>query len=121
MRVNFRVGLPAVLTIGALLLSPVLSAAQTSSKPTMKQSTTKKHPAKKPVPPLVPVGTDLKVRINDTLSSKQSHVGDRFIATVIDPSRFDEAKVHGHISSIQKSGTVSGRTSINLAFDSIQL
>jgi hypothetical protein len=73
------------------------------------------------VAPLVPVGTDLKVRLNETLSSKDSRVGDRFTATVIDPSRFDEAKVTGTISSIQKSGKIKGRTSMNLAFNSIQL
>src|SRR4051794_18844275 len=71
--------------------------------------------------PLVPVGTDLKVRINDTLSSKDSRIGDRFTATVINPSRFDEARLNGHISSIQKSGKIKGRTSMNLAFDSVEL
>src|ERR1700750_3186529 len=71
--------------------------------------------------PLVPVGTDLKVRINDTLSSKDSRIGDRFTATVIDPSRFDEARINGHVSSIQKSGKIKGRTSMNLAFDSVEL
>ena len=71
--------------------------------------------------PLVPSGTDLKVRLNDTLSSKDSRIGDRFTATVIDPSRFDEARLTGHISSIQKSGKIKGRTSMNLAFDSVEL
>ena len=100
----------AVLTIIALVaLSPVTSAQ------TKKKTTTKR------VVPLVPVGTDLKVRINDTLSSKESRVGDRFTATVIDPSRFDEARLNGHISSLQKSGKVKGRTSMNLAFDSIEM
>jgi len=69
---------------------------------------------------LVPIGTDLKIRINQTLSSKDSRVGDKFTATVVDPDRFDEAVVRGHISSIQKSGKVKGRTSMNLAFDSIE-
>jgi hypothetical protein len=87
--------------------------AQTKTAP--KRRTTKK------VVPLVPVGTDLKVRLNDTLSSKDSRVGDRFTATVVDPSRFDEARLYGHISSIKKSGKVKGRTSMNLAFDSIEL
>ena len=117
MKTDFRISLLVVLTIAALLCSPLLASAQT---PTMKHTTTKKHPPKKVVP-LVPVGTDLKVRTNETLSSKDSRVGDRFTATVIDPSRFDEAKAFGHISSIQKSGTVKGRTSMNLAFDSVQL
>jgi hypothetical protein len=83
--------------------------------------TTKKRTTTKRVAPLVPAGTDLKVRINDTLSSKNARIGDRFTATVLDPSRFDEARLSGHISSIQKSGKVKGRTSMNLAFDSIVL
>jgi hypothetical protein len=84
----------AVFTILALVsLSPVTSAQTTKKKTTAKR-----------VVPLVPVGTDLKVRINDTLSSKSARVGDRFTATVIDPSRFDEARLSGHVSSIQKSG-----------------
>jgi hypothetical protein len=103
--------LMAVLAIVALVSTSAVASAQTK-----RRTTTKKR-----VVPLVPVGTDLKVRINDTLSSKNSRVGDRFTATVIDPSRFDEARVFGHISSIQKSGKIKGRTSMNLAFDRIEL
>lgn len=105
----------ALITIIALFSSAVWVSAQTK-KPTAQRRTTTRR-----VAPLVPVGTDLKVRINDTLSSKDSRVGDRFTATVIDPSRFDEARVTGHISSIQKSGKIKGRTSMNLAFDSVEL
>ena len=104
----------ALITIIALFSSAVWVGAQT-------KRTTKKRTTTRRVAPLVPVGTDLKVRINDTLSSKDSRVGDRFTATVIDPSRFDEARVTGHVSSIQKSGKVKGRTSMNLAFDSVEL
>jgi len=103
-----------LITIIALFGSAVWASAQT--KPTAKKRTTTKR-----VVPLIPAGTDLKVRINDTLSSKDSRVGDRFTATVIDPSRFDEARLTGHISSIQKSGKVKGRTSMNLAFDSVEM
>jgi len=69
----------------------------------------------------VPAGTQLRVRLNDTLSSKGSRVGDRFTATVVDPSRYDEATVNGHIRSIRKSGRVQGRTTMSLAFDSVRL
>ena len=103
----------AVLTIIALVSGAVLTSAQTTKKRT---TTTTRRAV-----PLIPVGTDLKVRINDTLSSKESRVGDRFTATVIDPSRFDEARLNGHISSIQKSGKIKGRTTMNLAFDSVEL
>jgi hypothetical protein len=66
------------------------------------------------------VGTDLKVRLNDTLSSKTARVGDQFTATVIDPAKYSEARVHGHVASIFKSGKVNGRTTMNLAFSSIE-
>ena len=110
MRNIFRTLLVLGLVIG---LAP-FALAQT--KPAIKKRTTTRRAV-----PLVPVGTDLKVRINDTLSSKDSRIGDRFTATVIDPSRFDEARINGHISSIQKSGKIKGRTSMNLAFDSVEL
>lgn len=109
-----RNGLRSVLVLTLILGLTSIGFAQT--KPTAKRRTTTKR-----VVPLVPVGTDLKVRINDTLSSKESRIGDRFTATVIDPSRFDEARLYGHISSIKKSGKVKGRTSMNLAFDSVEL
>lgn len=96
-----------------LLALPVAAGAQT-----------KKPRLRKPAPrvvPLVPVGTNLKVRLNDTLSSKESRAGDKFTATVMDPVRFNEATVRGHIRSIVKSGKVKGRTTMNLAFDAIEL
>jgi hypothetical protein len=111
---KMKSGLTILFVIVALFSSAVWAGAQT--KPTAKKRTTTKR-----VVPLVPVGTDLKVRINDTLSSKSARIGDRFTATVIDPSRFDEARLTGHVSSIQKSGKVKGRTSMNLAFDSVEL
>ncbi|HJY26937.1 MAG TPA: hypothetical protein VJ306_02790, partial [Pyrinomonadaceae bacterium] len=114
MRNLFHNRLRTILILGLILGLAPLTFAQT--KPGLKRRTTTRR-----VVPLVPVGTDLKVRINDTLSSKDSRIGDRFTATVIDPSRFDEARLNGHISSIQKSGKIKGRTSMNLAFDSVEL
>ena len=110
LRNRLRVILVLTLVLG---LAPVAFA---QTRPTAKRRTTARRVVR-----LVPVGTDLKIRINDTLSSKDSRIGDRFTGTVIDPSRFDEAKVYGRISSIKKSGKIKGRTSMNLAFDSIEL
>jgi hypothetical protein len=115
MTLLLRNGLRTILLLTLVLGLTSIGFAQT--KPTAKRRTTTTRRAV----PLVPVGTDLKVRINDTLTSKESRVGDRFTATVVDPSRFDEARVYGHISSIQKSGKIKGRTSMNLAFDSVEL
>ena len=115
MKPLFHNPLRAILIFSLILGMASFGFAQT--KPGLKRRTTTTRRAV----PLVPVGTDLKIRINDTLSSKDSRIGDRFTATVINPSRFDEARLNGHISSIQKSGKIKGRTSMNLAFDSIQL
>ena len=102
-------------TLAVLLAMPLIVSAQTT-KPRLRRTTTARR-----VVPLVPAGTDLKVRLNDTLSSKDSRVGDKFTATVINPARFDEGRVYGHIKSIVKSGRIKGRTTMNLAFDSITL
>jgi hypothetical protein len=115
MRYFHRNNLSVLLILALVLGIAPLSFAQT--KPSLKKGTTRRKTAA----PLVPIGTDLKVRINDTLSSKQSRINDHFTATIMSPTRFDEAKVFGHISSIDKSGKIKGRTSMNLAFDRIEL
>jgi hypothetical protein len=114
---NMKTFLRIVSVAIVIALLGVEATTHAQTKPALKRRTTTTRRAA----PLVAVGTDLKVRLNDTLSSKQSRVGDRFTATVIDPSRFDEARVTGHVSSIQKSGKIKGRTSMNLAFDSVEL
>lgn len=70
---------------------------------------------------IIAVGTELKARLNKTLSSDDSRVGDRFTATVLSPNRYEGARITGHVSSIEKSGRVKGRTTMTLAFDSIRL
>jgi outer membrane lipoprotein SlyB len=70
---------------------------------------------------LVPAGTELRIRLSKTLSSKDARAGDRFTATVVNPSRYEQARVSGHIRSITKSGRVEGRTTMSLSFDSIRL
>src|SRR6202171_6595567 len=104
-----------LIVFSILIALPMVVTAQ-RTKPRLRRAAPRAT-----TPVLVPVGTNLKVRLNDTLSSKESRAGDRFTATVIDPVRFNEAIVHGHIRSIVKSGKVTGRTTMNLAFDSIDL
>lgn len=115
MKLSIAKRLISLMALTAMFTLPLIAEAQT--KPRLKRGARRTTAVK----PLVPVGTNLKVRIEDTLSSKDNRVGDRFTATVLDPVRFNEATVTGHVSSIQKSGKVKGRTSMNLAFDSIRL
>jgi hypothetical protein len=90
-----------------------------SSKPTVRRRAPRAKRAPR-VAPVIPIGTNLRVRLNDELSSKDSRVGDRFTATVVNPARYEEATVRGHVSSIRKSGKVQGRTTMTLAFDSFE-
>ncbi|MDQ1640205.1 MAG: hypothetical protein QOF62_3544 [Pyrinomonadaceae bacterium] len=114
----------SLLTLLVMLSLPMLVAAQRRTRPRLRRTvrrTTTTRTGTTPLGPIVPVGTNLKIRIEDGLSSKDSRVGDRFTATALDPVRFNEGRITGHISSIQKSGKIQGRTSMNLAFDTIAL
>ena len=113
----------SLLTLLVMLSLPMLVAAQRRTRPRLRRAArrTTTRTTTTPIGPIVPVGTNLKIRIEDSLSSKDSRVGDRFTATALDPVRFNEGRITGHISSIQKSGKIQGRTSMNLAFDTISL
>src|ERR1700730_14815410 len=101
----------AMLAIGMMLSVSDLTSAQ-------RRRRSRRRPVRRvvttPTPPptsttvAVPLGSDLKVRLNDTLSSKDSRVGDKFTVTVIDPVKYNEATINGHIASIIKSGKIKG-------------
>jgi len=55
--------------------------------------------------------------LDDILTSVDSEVGDPFSATVVDEGEYRNARVYGHISGIDTSGRIKGRTSIVLRFD----
>lgn len=100
------------------LLAALVSTALPNPTASAQTRRTRRRPA---TTTLVPVGTQLRIRMNDTISSKEGRAGDKFTATVVNPSRYEEAKVSGHIRSIRKSGRVEGRTTMSLSFDSIRL
>jgi hypothetical protein len=122
MKLSVSKRLVSIAVVLTMLVLPLLAEAQTRRRPRLRRAPVRRTTTPPvPVGPLVPIGTNLKIRVEDTLSSKDSRVGDRFNATVLDPVRYNEARVTGHIGSIQKSGKIKGRTSMNLAFDSIEL
>jgi hypothetical protein len=61
--------------------------------------------------------TALRVRLDDTLTSVDSQVGDPFSTTVVDEGEFRNARVYGHLAGIETSGRIKGRTSMALRFD----
>jgi len=72
-------------------------------------------------PVYVPNGTELRIRLSSPISTKTGRAGDTFRATVVSPSTFESAVVEGHIATLNKSGRVSGKTELALAFDSLTL
>src|ERR1700750_1651728 len=65
----------------------------------------------------VPQDTAVRIRLDDTLTSTDSEVGDPFSATVVDAGEYQNARVYGHVTEIDMSGKIKGRTSIILRFD----
>jgi hypothetical protein len=65
----------------------------------------------------VPDDTALRIRLDDTLTSTDSEVGDPFSATVVDRGDYQGARVYGHIANIDMSGRVDGHTTMVLQFD----
>ena len=65
----------------------------------------------------VPDDVALRIRVDDTLTSTDSQVGDPFSATVVDQGDYRNARVYGHVTEIDMSGKVRGRTSMMLRFD----
>jgi hypothetical protein len=67
----------------------------------------------------VPNGTELRIRLSTPITTKTGRVGDTFKATVVSPSSYESFTVDGHIATLNKSGRVSGKTEVGLAFDTL--
>ena len=65
----------------------------------------------------IPDDVALRVRLDDTLTSTDSQIGDPFSATVVDKGDYRNARVYGHITQIDMSGRIKGHTSMMLRFD----
>lgn len=106
-----------ILLIGLLALAAPATLAQkrtTRSKPKV----TKAAPAKITAPAIA-VGTEMKIRLNSEIDTKNSKDGDKFTAVVLTPSRYADATVEGHVAKIDQSGKLKGRTSLVLSFDTV--
>src|SRR5207248_9357190 len=59
----------------------------------------------------------LRIRLDDTLTSTDSQVGDPFSATVVDRGPYQNARAYGRITHIDMSGKIRGRTTMMLEFN----
>ena len=65
----------------------------------------------------IPQDVAFRIRLDDTLTSVDSQVGDPFSATVVSEGKYQGARVYGHIASIETSGRLRGNTEMMLRFD----
>ena len=65
----------------------------------------------------VPDDTALRIRLDDTLTSEDSKVGDPFSATFVDQGEYRNARVYDHVAKIDMSGKIKGHTSMVLRFN----
>jgi hypothetical protein len=70
---------------------------------------------------VVPNGTELVGVLNNDLSTQNVRENDRFTLTVRSPGQFEGATIEGYVTSVERSGRVSGRSQMTLDFDTIRM
>ena len=70
---------------------------------------------------LITNGETVIAVVDSNLSSATARDGDRFTATVRQPSQYEGATIEGHVSAVQRSGRVTGRSQMTFNFDRIRL
>ncbi len=70
---------------------------------------------------VVPDGTRIVAVLDNDISTRTAAVGDRFTLRVTDPGEFADATIEGHVSQIERSGRLTGRSVMTMDFDSIRL
>jgi hypothetical protein len=93
------------------------SYAQTTSK----KSSTKRSSASAQRAPRIPVGTELKIRLENEIDTKKAKAGDTFTAIVLSPEKYMDSTVDGHVAQINESGKIKGQTQLSLEFDRVRL
>jgi hypothetical protein len=111
-----------LLALGIALMIAISGAFDSShAQTTGKKSSTRKSGASAQRAPQIPVGTELKIRLENEIDTKKAKNGDAFTAIVLSPEKYMDSTVDGHVAQINESGKIKGQTQLSLAFDRIQL
>lgn len=70
---------------------------------------------------VIPNGTQLVAVLNNDLSTQNAREGDRFTMTVRSPGQYDGATIEGQVTSVNRSGRITGRSEMTMDFDTIRL
>ncbi|HXG68509.1 MAG TPA: hypothetical protein VNO70_25665 [Blastocatellia bacterium] len=68
---------------------------------------------------IIPKETQFYAKLNDPIDTQNNRVGDRFTLTVTSPLEYEGYIIEGHIATLNKSGKLTGKTEMGLAFDKI--
>ena len=69
----------------------------------------------------IPNGTRLTATLNTPVTTRATHVGDRFTMNVTSPDIYRNAVIEGRVAQIDNSGRLSGRANVSLEFDTIRM
>jgi hypothetical protein len=88
-------------------------------------------PAQAPAPPppiLIPAGTPVRVRLEQSVDTRRNRAGDRFEATLISPVEVDGQVIlprgtpfEGHVTQASPSGHLKGRAVLGVELDAFRL
>ncbi|HEY0377396.1 MAG TPA: YMGG-like glycine zipper-containing protein [Pyrinomonadaceae bacterium] len=70
---------------------------------------------------IVPDGTQLIAALDSNLSTRAARENDPFSMTVRSPNEYEGATIRGHLSNVNRSGRITGRSEVTLNFDTITL
>jgi hypothetical protein len=109
--------------------SSVESTSTTGTRTsTSSRSTTRSTERSSSSSSVIPVGQEIDVRLQDTLSSGSNQVEDRFIATTVVDLEVDGravipagSEVRGVVSAVQSAGRVNRKASLGVTFDQITI
>lgn len=113
--IRFSFVLLSLLLLG-LVAGPV---AQTKTKKKPRPTTRAAAAPAQPVAPVIAKNTEIKIRLTSDIDTKTAKDGDKFTATVLEPSQYANATIEGHIAAVQQSGKLKGKTALSLTFDTI--
>lgn len=69
---------------------------------------------------IVPNGTRLTAVLRNRIATNASYSGDPFTMEVTSPSQYSGAIIRGRLTSVERSGRITGRANLAMEFDTIQ-
>jgi hypothetical protein len=114
---------------GLLLVAPPLRAQQEGQNPTenaAENATDNPTPNENEI--TIPEGTEFKLQLHSSVSSKTSRPGDRILTTLLDPVAVEDqdvlskgTRIDGHVAEVKGAGHRGKGGDLSLVFDTVEL